>query len=288
VQTTPEQVVRDLDAALSNGYAESKLISELLCDEATRHLRIPVSVARVGQIAGPVHRQGIWNPAEWVPRMMKSSVSLGMLPDSLGATLNLVDWMPVDLLADVIADLAVHTPVRRQKANENGSSSASSSSATSTNNACATAETGWCSCEPSVRVFHLRNPQSTTWSKLLPSLQSILEELTSQSITVVPASQWLREVQQAWESGGRDEYDHAHDLDQDLDKTQQQDAELELQHPAIKLLDFYTRHLLDTNGADPLDTTITLASSGPLRAMPGIQREWMRKWIAGWSVESGT
>jgi thioester reductase-like protein len=238
---TPEKVVRATDAPFGNGYAESKFISEVLCDEASRHLHIPVSLARVGQIAGPVRRTGVWNPVEWLPSLIMSSVRMGALPDSLGASLNKVDWMPVDLLAEVMADLAVHQA-----------------------QASTDAAAGACEAE----VFHLQNPKSTSWSALLPGIQSTLEELTSKPTAVVPARSWLAQVRQALESISEGE-------------SEEGVVALLKVHPAIKLLDFFAASLPDREGTNQLDMARTLAQSARLRAMEGVSNEWLRKWIAG-------
>jgi thioester reductase-like protein len=57
-KSIPEEVIRDFRAPLDIGYAKSKLVSEVLCDTAAQHLRIPVSFARAGQIAGRVGNKG--------------------------------------------------------------------------------------------------------------------------------------------------------------------------------------------------------------------------------------
>lgn len=55
--------IATLDAAPStNGEARSKFLSEVLCQAAAQHLAVPVTVARVGQVAGAVRQPGCkWN-----------------------------------------------------------------------------------------------------------------------------------------------------------------------------------------------------------------------------------
>ncbi|KAI1140871.1 male sterility protein-domain-containing protein [Hypoxylon sp. FL0543] len=104
----PEAVMESLDTPHASGYARSKLLSEHLCDTAARHLGVPVTIARVGQVAGAVRNRGVWNRSEWLPSLVISSLNLGCLPDSLGGQFSEVDWVPSDLLADVVVDLAIH------------------------------------------------------------------------------------------------------------------------------------------------------------------------------------
>ncbi len=56
------------------GYGESKYIGELLLEAGAEKLGVPAIVCRVGQLAGPVLKGGVWSKQEWLP-----SVSFGPL-----------------------------------------------------------------------------------------------------------------------------------------------------------------------------------------------------------------
>ncbi|PWY68955.1 NRPS-like enzyme [Aspergillus sclerotioniger CBS 115572] len=101
----PEEIVHTPSPS-KTGYADSKYISEHLLYHAARTHHVPVSIARVGQIAGAVHTPGIWNRDEWFPSLVRSSLEVGAVPRDIGP-LGRVDWVPVDLVADVLVDLAV-------------------------------------------------------------------------------------------------------------------------------------------------------------------------------------
>jgi thioester reductase-like protein len=162
--TIPEEVIRDFDAPYVIGYAQSKLVSELLCDTAARRLGIPVSFARVGQITGRVNGEtvALWNTAEWLPSLVLTSISLGVLPDSLGTELNKVDWIPVDILAKVLVELG-----------------------SDLTKGLAGAE-----------VFNLMNPRLTAWEKLVPGVVSSVEKYFNKRISVVPLESWLDKLQE--------------------------------------------------------------------------------------------
>ncbi|KAF2446773.1 NRPS-like enzyme [Karstenula rhodostoma CBS 690.94] len=162
----PEKVVRDSNAPYEIGYAKSKLVSELLCDAAAQTLDIPVSFARVGQIAGAVGEgvDATWSTAEWLPGLVVTSISLGLLPEDLGAELNQVDWVPVDLLSKVLLELGT-----------------GSSPKTSNNGA---------------EVFNLLNPKTTSWKELIPAVVSGVEKHTGKVLGVVPAGDWLEKLQE--------------------------------------------------------------------------------------------
>ena len=63
------------------GYAESKYISELLLEEATKTSGVSATICRVGQVAGPLAKGGMWNKQEWLPSVSESK-SIYSLPKS--------------------------------------------------------------------------------------------------------------------------------------------------------------------------------------------------------------
>ena len=163
-----ETIYNSLDAPFANGYARSKFVSELLCDTAARHVGIPVTIARVGQVAGPVRQPGVWNRAEWLPTIVISSLlHLRCLPDNLGP--NEVDWIPSDLLADVVVDLAV-LPARPQVRQDAGTSA---------------------------EVFNLCNPKAVQWRELLSTIQEAAKEHLNADVEVVSPSHWLSRLQES-------------------------------------------------------------------------------------------
>lgn len=91
-----------------NGYGQSKWVSEQICAETSRSARI----LRVGQVAGDT-KHGIWNPAEAIPAMVQSALTIGALPKLEGAK-NSLRWLPSDNVAAVIAELTFPPPSRLQ------------------------------------------------------------------------------------------------------------------------------------------------------------------------------
>jgi thioester reductase-like protein len=89
-----------------NGYTESKYLTELLLEYAAQKLNISTSVVRVGQIAGAANHAGLWNRNEWFPSLVISSLHVGAIPDTLGPRFDRIDWIPVDLLAEILVGLA--------------------------------------------------------------------------------------------------------------------------------------------------------------------------------------
>ncbi|KAF3002246.1 putative secondary metabolism biosynthetic enzyme [Neopestalotiopsis sp. 37M] len=170
----PEAIIKSLDAAHHSGYARSKLVSELLCDAACRHLGMPVRIARVGQVAGPLGA-GTWNRTEWFPSLVISSFHLSCIPEDLGHRFSTVDWIPADALADVMVDLVVSSLSSRIHPPKTKNSGA--------------------------EVFNLRNPSTIMWNELLPTLHEMARDHFQKPLDAVPSSIWLKQLQESSECG---------------------------------------------------------------------------------------
>lgn len=94
-----------IDCILPNGYGDAKWGCERMLDETLhRHPgRFRAMAVRLGQIAGS-KTSGYWNPMEHFGFVVKSSQTLGALPDVPGGELY---WTPVNDMADTLADLVL-------------------------------------------------------------------------------------------------------------------------------------------------------------------------------------
>lgn len=97
----PETPIASHEVAQQMGYAESKNIAEHILGVAKEKSQVPVSILRVGQIAGPLSTAGIWNRNEWFPSMVETSKSLQCLPNYIPD----LDWIPVDKLATIVTEI---------------------------------------------------------------------------------------------------------------------------------------------------------------------------------------
>lgn len=66
-EKVPERAFHDFTIPGAMGYAESKYIGELLLEAGAEKCGVPAVVCRVGQLAGPVVKGGVWNKQEWLP-----------------------------------------------------------------------------------------------------------------------------------------------------------------------------------------------------------------------------
>jgi len=157
----PEAIIPDLEAPEKLGYGESKFVCEQLLDKFNKASGITTAVLRAGQIAGPVSETGMWNKQEWLPSIIASSKHLGMLPETLGG-MNTVDWVPVDLLATIVVEIAENIVHRKSDRAEGA------------------------------LVYNLVNPQTVTWPSLLPAVQEFIGVKK-----VIPFDEWVQELQQS-------------------------------------------------------------------------------------------
>ena len=166
----PERLITDDTAPGPNGYAESKSVAEHLIDYASAKLGLVSSIARVGQIAGAIDHAGLWSPDEWFPSMMITSAHLSALPESLGSTFNTIDWIPIDLLPEVLFELAED----QQHATHQSESA---------------------------RVYHPINPEVVSWEALRDAVANELHLQTGNAIEIVPLRTWISRVREKMESG---------------------------------------------------------------------------------------
>lgn len=154
--TIEEKIFNDFDMAQPMGYGESKHIAERLLYRAGLESNVTSSICRVGQIAGPIYSDGVWNKREWLPSMIASSKYLGCIPSALGP-MDRIDWIPIDLVSQVAVELFTM--------NQNAAT-------------------------PTTQVFHLVNPSETYWSALLPTVRRCL----GGNLHAVPLVEWVRKL----------------------------------------------------------------------------------------------
>ncbi|CAK7233936.1 putative NRPS-like protein biosynthetic cluster [Sporothrix curviconia] len=167
-RSVPEEFLSDFSVA-GNGYGESKLVAELLLQQAAQDLGLSTTVVRVGQISGPVSTPGVWTPKEWFPSLVAYSAHAGIVPASLGRNEH-VDWIPVDALARILLEV--------------GLSSASPAATT---------------------LVHAVHPRPVTWAKaLLPTVVQHLQKKNPKA-TTVPLEEWVARLTSDAQAANADE-----------------------------------------------------------------------------------
>lgn len=153
-----------------------------------------------------------------------------MVPSTL-SSMNRIDWLPVNLTAKVVIELCGLSNSVKDDVKEESSP---------------------------LRIYHVLNPQATSWEEILPAVTSGL----GPDVSVVDWSVWLKALEESEQK-------------EDVDS-----------NPGVKLLDFYRAS--DKAGSmglnlPVLETEETRAASETLREMGPVRQEWMAEWMKQWN-----
>ncbi|KAI0469376.1 putative NRPS-like enzyme [Xylaria cf. heliscus] len=241
----PEEVLHGFETPAPFGYGRAKFLAELLVESAAQHFgkSVGTSVIRVGQVAGPVHSPGLWDPREWFPSMVLSSLHLGQIPDSLGSRFSDIDFVPIDVLADVLADLATATTEGEIPGK--------------------------------ATVFNVRNAHLAPWRDLLRTITDAATATTTRDsvltpLHVVTPAAWLAALRESSQTDGNYE-----------DVTLGNPA-VKLIDFFDGLWTTESRTTVVDNAQEHMAVDCALAASATLRELGSVRSEWMRKWFNEW------
>jgi thioester reductase-like protein len=129
----PESVPEGFSGPTGLGYAESKSIAEKILAAANDASGTPVTILRVGQVAGSTDpKASAWPTQEWLYPVIKACRALSLVPE----TLMPIDWVPIDLASSTITELLLS------------------------------------SVKDSLQVYNIVNPKEASWDVLVEELQS--------------------------------------------------------------------------------------------------------------------
>jgi thioester reductase-like protein len=159
----PEELLNDLSIVPDQGYAESKHVAERIIEAAAKFSHVNCTVLRLGQVTSPTRAPGLWtNENEWFPSLLRTSLEIGFLPDTLLRGENEIDWIPVDEAAGAITDIALSSCV-----------------------------------EQCPGVFNIANPNKTSWLDLARSLCNAVESgAASKRLEIVPFAAWIARLKE--------------------------------------------------------------------------------------------
>lgn len=242
-----EEILEDLGAPAANGYAESKYVAERLLGRAAEKMRLDVRIARAGQVCGPARSKGAWKREEWLPSLVLGSRYLGALPESLGSygpDDKDVDWVPVDVLADVIVEIGM------------GADS-----------------------DAKAQVFHPFKQPALGWGNLVPAVLEAMKSSSSargrwkDDMKVVSSAEWLAKLRASAATISADHGGHDKDMEAVLKE-----------NPAIRLLEFYQKKLgensvlkWDTKNSERASQTLRQAKA----ISPSMMKGWVQDWVEG-------
>lgn len=154
-RTIPEKAITKLNAPLEFGYAESKFVAERFLDIAASQHGLPVSILRIGQIAGSTWAEDqSWPVRDHVVSMLRTSKSLKSIP----ADLPDVDWIPIDVLSKSIVEIAFSRTRDPDGAAE---------------------------------YFNLVNWRPVPWNVFTP----IVQDFCGPSAKIIPLAEWIQQLQ---------------------------------------------------------------------------------------------
>ncbi|KAI1097408.1 acetyl-CoA synthetase-like protein [Jackrogersella minutella] len=156
----PDAVIEDFRDADHTGYAQSKLVGEHMVLNAAR-AGARCYVLRIGQVIGDTEN-GIWNDNEFIPSMIRSALSMKVLP----ALNERCSWIPVDCLATVILEIAAARDRAPSPVIQDSN-------------------------YPPV-FYNIVNPRSVSWDELLEELKAAGLEFTKVSF-----EEWLRRLRKS-------------------------------------------------------------------------------------------
>lgn len=167
IDPRPERIVPENSAPMLGGYGESKWLAERILEHtATKIPSLKIKIARAGQLSGAAFKSGGWNKSEWVPALVTSSYHLGAIPEALGFEELKLDWVPIDVLGDVLVDFVLTDDEKPSTA----------------------------AAEGGIEVLHPIHPSPTTWQALLPSILNVFKARNKHNVETIPYDQWLKRV----------------------------------------------------------------------------------------------
>ncbi|KAJ7776525.1 putative aminoadipate reductase [Mycena maculata] len=92
----PEEFLRDGGVAMG-GYGQSKYVAEGIVAKSA----VNATCLRIGQVCGALPK-GAWATSDWVPILVKTSITLGCLPLADG----LVSWIDFETVAQALIDVS--------------------------------------------------------------------------------------------------------------------------------------------------------------------------------------
>ncbi|KAG5981724.1 putative NRPS-like protein biosynthetic cluster [Claviceps digitariae] len=246
-EPVPEEQLADPKLAVL-GYGLSKMAGSLILDAAYQHSGVPSASVRVGQIAGSRGEKGKWNPHEFLPSMIASSVHMGILPIDLG-TIDVVDWMPIEDVAGAMLDIA---GITQTKALSDISG-----------------------------YFHLVNPQHAQWRDLAMAVQDFYRDRIRR---LVSYEEWLETLER---TAAADDAAAATSSTAGLATSAAVDKANLDKNPAAKLLDAFRGFVKDEAAGRKqvfFETKRMVEQSKTAARMEPVNAELMKMWCGQWNL----
>ncbi|PWN88007.1 acetyl-CoA synthetase-like protein [Acaromyces ingoldii] len=153
----PEEPVVDVRACSTLGYAQAKLACEQLLQRAPFRHAVSMASVRIGQLTG-AEGLGNWSTSEHMAALVKSSRTVGALPDLQGT----LSWLPVNRAGDALVEILLSEDTTKNYNDD----------------------------DDTPAMMHLENPARQSW----PDMVALLGQAIAVD-RVRPFDQWLQLVQ---------------------------------------------------------------------------------------------
>ena len=230
---------------------------------AVRDVGANATILRIGQITGDTV-SGVWNDSEVLPMIMRSAMTMGILPE-----LDMrCEWLPVDTLAKCILQIAELDEEGGQKRDQDSGDAQ--------------------------LVYNLVSPYSFSWTT------DLIPALSSAGLSFRPCSweTWihrLRSFSLDPSSISPNESVNGSSNSTTLSATTPPVAAYPLLNPALKLIDFLEGPFMHDNAAGG-DTSIKFSIVAAEEAAPALQKapkviesgllaKMVQVWLRNWGVE---
>lgn len=260
----PEAPIHDLAQASDTGYGQSKLVGERIVEAAVLDAGANAAVLRIGQVVGGM-KSGWWNDKEMVPMIIRSALSMGVLPEVMGTC----EWLPVDTAARSIIQIAGLEPDVELSTDWTAEHNDRPQLEISTNQPLlAPAHTRL--------VYNLISPHAFSWTKdLLPALSR-----AGISFRPVSLATWIHQLRNLSLTETGDATNSAAAADPD-------------RNPAIKLVDFIEKSFQTEDSAREseikFESKETQRVAPALRQAPmviesGLLAKMVKAWLQRWTT----
>jgi thioester reductase-like protein len=136
------------------GYGQSKHVSERILTQESKECGIPVTILRVGQVAGSTTATGAaWTTDEWIPSLASIPKTLKLIPSDIPA----IDWIPVNKVAQAICELALAQESNKEQPDEQ------------------------------LKIFNVVNPHLADWGIFV----EVLRKRLGDSTRIVTLAEWV-------------------------------------------------------------------------------------------------
>ncbi|KAI0389196.1 hypothetical protein F5Y17DRAFT_141260 [Xylariaceae sp. FL0594] len=256
VVPVPEELIQDPLAAFNNGYAQSKLVAERLLSLSSPST--PVRILRVTQIGGPSPSEsekgkgrgnGKWADQGWLSAIARTSKTLNLIPIPSTPQASVVDWVPVDAVAEMVKRAATATFTSSDDDNNNNN----------------------------VKFYNITHPSPQPWSLFVDALREVID--TPTPIQTTSFEEWIRILKARREDNNKNPDDDLPALTL-LDYYEEEYARVPSSEGEEN-----SGNNKDKGPIYATEQTIKDLLDGDAAAVPKLDKQTLKTWLESWDLQ---